>query len=109
MELNAVDALSALAHEARLSVFRTLVKAGPGGLAAGDLAKRVGCPANTLSAQLNILSSAHLIQRNREGRSVIYRANFEAISQLIIYLMEDCCEGHQMVRGTVLNAAKPCC
>lgn len=109
MELNAVEALSALAHDGRLSVFRTLVKAGPDGVSAGELARRVGCPANTLSAQLSILSGAHLVQRKRDGRSAIYRANFEAISQLIIYLMEDCCEGHQMVRGTVLNAAKSCC
>lgn len=78
-------------------VFRLLVKAGPAGLAAGEIARRLSIPANTLSAQLTILSNADLITSRREGRSVIYAADFEAMSSLLVFLMEDCCQGRPEV------------
>lgn len=89
----AVDALDALAHETRLGVFRLLVKAGPGGLSAGDIADRMHALQNTMSSHLHKLGRAGIIASRREGRHIIYSANFTALSGLIVYLMEDCCGG----------------
>ncbi len=100
----AVRRLSALAQTSRLSVFRLLVKAGTTGLAAGDIAKTLGIPANTLSTQLNILSVAGLITSRREGRNVIYSAEFEAMGELMVYLVEDCCQGHESVCQPLADA-----
>jgi|SRR5579871_1149355 len=89
----AVKRLSAIAQEARLDVFRLLVKAGPDGMAAGDIARTLGVPANTLSAQLLVLANAGLVRARREGRSIIYAINFEAMRDLLVFLTEDCCGG----------------
>jgi DNA-binding transcriptional ArsR family regulator len=91
--LDAVDALEALAHETRLGVFRLLVEAGPDGLSAGDIAERMGALQNTMSSHLAKLQRANIIQSRRDGRHVIYRADFEALGGLIVYLMKDCCGG----------------
>lgn len=94
MELKtAVAALSALGHAGRLSIFRLLVQAGRGGIAAGEVARRLDVPPNTLSANLNVLSHAGLIESRREGRSVIYSARYESMTELLEYLMQDCCNG----------------
>jgi ArsR family transcriptional regulator len=90
---NAVAGLSALAHEGRLTVFRMLVQAGQTGIAAGEIARRMEVPPNTLSANLTILSHAGLIDSRREGRSVIYTARYENMTELLEYLMKDCCGG----------------
>lgn len=90
----AVDTLSALAHESRLSVFRLLVKAGPEGMAAGDIARKLTIQPNTMSAQLLVLSNAGLIHAKREGRSIIYTADFAHMTSLLRFLTEDCCSGH---------------
>ncbi len=89
----AIAALSALAHDGRLAAFRLLVRAGSPGLAAGDIARTLGVPANTLSANLAILGSAGLVAARREGRSIIYTAAFPAMAGLLSYLMADCCQG----------------
>lgn len=89
----AVAALSALAHQARLSVYRMLVQAGHDGIPAGEIARRLEVPPNTLSANLTILAHAGLIDSRREGRSVIYRAKYENMTSLLEYLLEDCCGG----------------
>jgi len=89
----AVSALSALAHEGRLGVFRLLVQAGPDGLPAGEIARRLGILPNTLSASLNILSQAGLVASRRDGRSIIYTAEYAAMRELLAFLMEDCCAG----------------
>lgn len=88
---SAVGSLNALAHEGRLSTFRLLVQAGPDGLAAGEIARRIGILPNTLSASLNVLSHAGLIASRRDGRSVIYTANYDSMRDLLAFLMEDCC------------------
>ena len=90
---SAVNALSALAQESRLAVFRTLVQAGAGGVAAGDLAQRLEVPANTLSFHLKILSQAGLVQGRQDGRFVFYSANYEAMNRLVGFLTENCCGG----------------
>ncbi len=89
----AIAALSALAHQGRLSIFRMLVQAGREGIAAGEIARRLEIPPNTLSSSLTILSGAGLIGSRREGRSVIYSAQYEAMTGLLEYLLQDCCGG----------------
>jgi DNA-binding transcriptional ArsR family regulator len=89
----AVELLSALAQGHRLAVFRLLVTAGPEGLAAGDIAREVGVRPNTLSTHLTILSHAGLVQSRREGRSVIYAADYAGMRALMDFLAADCCGG----------------
>ena|ERR1700733_11607019 len=110
MELSdAIRRLSALAQESRLEVFRLLVKAGPEGRAAGDIARRLGIAANTLSAQLLILSNAGLVRARRDGRSIIYAINYEAMSALLVYLTEDCCGGRMEICAPLVAIAAQCC
>ncbi len=89
----AVTRLSSLAHPTRLDIFRLLVKAGPQGMAAGEIAHQTRSLANTLSNNLTILTTAGLIASRREGRSIIYAARYESMSELLNFLMEDCCGG----------------
>lgn len=107
----AVEALSALAHEGRLSIFRLLVRAGKDGVAAGDIARKLDVLPNTLSASLTVLSNAGLIHSRREGRSIIYTADYERMSRLLGYLMEDCCNGNAAICEPLVAIAKraACC
>lgn len=89
----AVDALGALAQEHRLSLFRLLVQAGDEGLAAGAIAERLGVPNSSLSFHLGYLTRAGLISQRREGRSLIYTADYAAMNALVGYLVENCCAG----------------
>src|SRR3972149_7020188 len=86
-------ALSALAQGTRLDVFRLLVKAGPGGLCAGEIAERLAVRQNTMSTNLGVRARAGLVQRVREGRSIRYAADLDGMRGLLAYLMEDCCGG----------------
>lgn len=87
----AVHALSALAQETRLAIFRLLVQAGPAGLVAGQIAEALDVPAATLSFHLKTLSHGGLVRGRQEGRFVRYVAEFEAMHGLIGYLSENCC------------------
>lgn len=89
----AVISLSALAQEHRLGLFRLLVQAGEGGLAAGVIAEKLGVPASSLSFHLTQLREAGLVMQERQHRSIIYRANYPAMNALVAYLMENCCAG----------------
>ena len=106
---DAVKRLSALAQDSRLDVFRLLVKAGPKGMAAGDIARKLKTAANTMSAQLLLLSNAQLIRARRDGRSIIYSTDFEAMSGLLVFLTEDCCGGATEVCKPLAAVAKRCC
>ena len=107
MEMKAaIEALAALAHETRLSVFRMLVKAGPEGLSAGEIAERLGALQNTLSSHLHKLSRAGIVVSQRSGRHIIYRADFDAVGGLLVYLMEDCCGGNSKVCAPVVASIK---
>jgi len=90
---DAVASLSALAHGGRLSAFRMLVQAGATGLAAGEIARRLEMLPNSLSSHLAILENAGLIHARREGRSIIYTADYGAMQGLLGFLLEDCCGG----------------
>ena len=102
----AVAALGALAHEGRLAVFRMLVRAGAGaeGVAAGEIARRLGVPPNSLSANLTILSHAGLIESRREGRSIIYAAAYDRMAALLGYLVEDCCQGSPAICAPLVES-----
>jgi len=89
----AVNALGALAHETRLVVFRMLVRAGPEGLIAGDIAGQAAVPRSTMSHHLATLERAGLLQSQRESRLIRYRTNFDGIRRLLSFLLQDCCQG----------------
>lgn len=93
----AVTALSALAHDSRLAVFRLLVEAGPDGMSAGDIRERLGLPASSLSFHLKELSHAGLVRSEQRSRFVIYSADFDAMSALVAFLTENCCGGEACV------------
>jgi DNA-binding transcriptional ArsR family regulator len=90
-EAAVVAALSALAQDSRLRVFRLLVTAGPQGMAAGQIADELTIPPNTLSFHLNLLKTAGLVAVRREGRSLIYSAEYDRMRALLAYLSENCC------------------
>lgn len=97
----AIKALGALAQEHRLGAFRRLVQAGSDGLAAGALAEALGVPNSSLSFHLAQLSQAGLIVQQRIGRSLVYRADYEAMNSLVGYLMENCCGGENCAPAIV--------
>ena len=107
---SAVTGLSALAHETRLSIFRELVRAGPLGLSAGDIAKRVGTAPTTLSFHLKELQTSGLLESRRESRQIFYAVDFVRMRVLLDFLMDDCCQGHpeicQVPAGREKLAAK---
>ena len=88
-----VRALSALAQEHRLAVYRLLVQAGPDGLPAGALSEAVGVPASSMSFHLAQLANAGLVSQRRQSRSIIYAADFAAMNALMAYMTENCCGG----------------
>jgi ArsR family transcriptional regulator, arsenate/arsenite/antimonite-responsive transcriptional repressor len=92
---SAIAALSALAQETRLDIFRMLVEQGPGGLAAGEIAERLGLASPTLSFHLNQLRYAGLVTSRRESRSIIYAADYDNMNALLAYLTENCCKGRR--------------
>jgi DNA-binding transcriptional ArsR family regulator len=89
----AIDALGALAHEYRLSIYRLLVEQGPDGLAAGAIGAAVGLAPSSLTFHLQNLHRAGLIVQRRESRSLIYSVDFAAMNDLVAYLTENCCAG----------------
>lgn len=92
MDINeALIAFDALSQETRLRVFRFLVECGPDGVPAGKISETLGLPHNTLSFHLSHMSNADLVLSRREGRSIIYSANFEFFTDLIRFMVEDCC------------------
>jgi ArsR family transcriptional regulator len=109
--VKAVEALSALAHEGRLSIFRLLVRAGRGGLAAGEVSRKLDVLPNTLSANLTVLANAGLVSSRRDGRSVIYSADYERMTGLLSFLMEDCCNGDAAICAPLAEVASraACC
>lgn len=95
----AVASLAALAHEHRLRLFRILVKQGPAGMPAGELADRVGVSAANMSFHLKELDHAGLVRATRDGRYIRYAIDVEGMRELLTYLTEDCCQGHPELCG----------
>ena len=96
---NAVRALSALAQESRLAIFRLLVQSGPAGLAAGAIAEKLGLSPATLSFHLTQLSNAGLAKSRHEGRFIYYSADFLEMNSLVAFLTENCCGGNSCGPG----------
>ena len=96
---HALAALAGLGQATRLEIFRLLMRSEPDGLPAGSIAEMLECPHNTLSSHLAILARSGLIRGTRDGRSIIYRANVDAMKSLIAYLANDCCAGHPELCG----------
>ena len=92
-EKQTIAALAALAQPTRLQTFRILVSQEPEGVAAGELARLVGVPQNTMSAHLGVLSRAGLVNSERHSRSIIYRADLDRLQALVLFLLKDCCQG----------------
>ena len=90
---NAVAALAALAQDNRLDVYRLLVQAGPDGLPAGQVAAALGLAPNTLTFHFDRLRAAALVSVRREGRSMIYAAQYDTMNALLGYLTDNCCKG----------------
>jgi ArsR family transcriptional regulator, arsenate/arsenite/antimonite-responsive transcriptional repressor len=104
MELNhAMDTLHALSQETRLKIFRLLVKSGPGGLQAGEIARRVAAPQNTISTHLAVLARARLVTRTRKGREIIYAPQLAVIHDLVLFLTHECCEGRPELCGPIVD------
>lgn len=93
------QALAALGHEARLDVYRLLVRAGEDGLIVGDIAGHTGLAASTLAHHLRALVLAGLVVQERRGREVINRADYEQMQAVLDYLSDECCQGVSLVRG----------
>ena len=103
--LSAVDALSALAHESRLAIFRVLVPEGPDGLPAGEIGKRLGIAANALSFHLTRLRYAGLVSVRRNGQQMIYAAAYDGMRRLMGFLTDNCCQ--MDARGCSADCPQP--
>jgi DNA-binding transcriptional ArsR family regulator len=105
----AIAALAALAQGTRLDTFRLLVTREPDGVPAGELARLMAVPQNTMSAHLAVLSRAHLVTSERHSRSIIYRANLPRLRELTLFLLKDCCGGRPDVCAPLIADLSPCC
>jgi ArsR family transcriptional regulator, arsenate/arsenite/antimonite-responsive transcriptional repressor len=106
---SAILALAALAQSTRLDVFRLLVKREPDGLPAGDIAKAMAVPQNTMSAHLAVLSRAGLVTARRIGRSIVYRADLARFQAVMSFLVNDCCDGRPEICAPLIESITPCC
>jgi ArsR family transcriptional regulator, arsenate/arsenite/antimonite-responsive transcriptional repressor len=106
---DAILALAALAQSTRLDVFRLLAKHEPGGLAAGDIARALAVPQNTMSSHLSILSRAGLVSAQRFSRSIVYRADLARFQTVVLFMLQDCCDGRPEICAPVIANLAPCC
>lgn|SRR5688572_20030014 len=107
-ERQALSAFGALSQETRLRIVRMLVVAGPDGMAAGIIADKAGVSPSNVSFHLKELERAGLITQQRESRSIVYNASFDALGGLIRFLMEDCCGGNAEICAPALDVATCC-
>lgn len=103
-----IGALSALAQPTRLDAFRLLVHHEPDGLAAGEIARQLDVPQNTMSAHLGILSRAGLITSMRHSRSIVYRADLDALRSVMLFLVTDCCGARAELCHPLADALLAC-
>jgi len=106
---SAIATLGALAQSTRLDTFRLLVRHEPEGLAAGDIARRLDVPQNTMSAHLGILARAGLVKAERHSRSIVYRADLDSLRGLTLFLVKDCCGGDAALCAPLIAELSPCC
>lgn len=106
---SAISALGALAQGTRLDAFRLLVRHEPEGLAAGEVAKALDVPQNTMSVHLATLARAGLIRSERRSRIINYRADLDQLKSLTLFLMKDCCGGKAELCEPLIAELSPCC
>mgnify|MGYP001549207382 CR=1 FL=1 len=106
---SALPALGALSQETRLNAFRLLVRHEPEGLAAGEIARQLGVPQNTMSVHLATLARAGLIQAERRSRIINYRADLDRLRALTLFLVKDCCGGKAELCEPLIAELVPCC
>lgn len=106
--IQAIAALAALAQPTRLDTFRLLVKREPEGVPAGELARLMAVPQNTMSAHLAILARAGLVIGERHSRSIIYRAELSRFREVTLFLLEDCCGGRHDICAPLVADLTPC-
>jgi len=106
---DAISALGALGQGARIDTFRLLVRHEPDGLGAGDIARQLDVPQNTLSAHLGILARAGLVRSARHSRSIIYRVDLDGLRALTLFLVKDCCAGNAELCAPLVAELTPCC
>jgi DNA-binding transcriptional ArsR family regulator len=107
--IGAIATLAALAQPTRLETFRRLVAREPEGIPAGELARQMAVPQNTMSAHLAVLSRASLIDGERQSRSIVYRADLARLRDLVLFLLKDCCGGRSDLCAPVIDDLIPCC
>jgi len=108
-ETQTIAALAALAQATRLQTFRLLVEREPEGVPAGELARLIGVPQNTMSAHLSTLANAGLVSGERQSRSIIYRADLERFRKVTLYLIKACCGGNAELCAPLIKELTPCC
>jgi DNA-binding transcriptional ArsR family regulator len=106
---SAISAFGALAQGTRLDAFRLLVRHEPEGLAAGEVAKALDVPQNTMSAHLATLARAGLIRSERRSRIINYRADLDQLKALTLFLVKDCCGGKAELCEPLIAELNPCC
>lgn len=108
-EMQTIAALAALAQPTRLQTFRLLVEKEPDGVAAGELARLIGVPQNTMSAHLSTMANAGLVFGERQSRSIIYRVDLERFRSVMLYLLQNCCGGNPGLCAPLIADLAPCC
>ncbi|MFN3509440.1 MAG: ArsR/SmtB family transcription factor [Allorhizobium sp.] len=107
-KIKAISALSALGQQTRIDVFRLIVQNEPHGIAAGDVARQLMVPQNTMSTHLGILVQAGLLRSERRSRSIIYRAELDQLRAVLLFLIQDCCGGNDSLCQPLLDALACC-
>ncbi|HEV2513816.1 MAG TPA: metalloregulator ArsR/SmtB family transcription factor [Devosia sp.] len=106
---DAMDVLVALGQPTRLDAFRLIMRHEPEGLPAGEVARLLEVPQNTMSTHLAVLSRAGLISSERHSRSIIYRAELERVREIASFLVSDCCGGRPELCAPLVAEFSPCC
>ncbi len=108
-EIATIAALAALAQPTRLETFRLLVRQEPDGVPAGELARALDVPQNTLSAHLSVLARCGLVVGERHSRSIVYRVDLARFRAVVTFLLKDCCNGSPEVCAPLIADLVPCC
>ncbi|HEY9011188.1 MAG TPA: metalloregulator ArsR/SmtB family transcription factor [Devosia sp.] len=106
---SAIDVLAALAQSTRLDAFRLVMRHEPAGLPAGEIARRLEVPQNTMSTHLAILERAGLLASERQGRTIVYRAELDRMREIASFLVSDCCGGRPELCAPLIAEFTPCC
>ena len=106
--INAIASFAALSQDTRLKAFRLLVSQEPEGLPAGEIARQLSVPHNTMSAHLSVLARAGWVVSQRHSRQIIYRASLSHMEEVIQFLLQDCCAGHPELCASLMDSLSGC-